>query len=79
VRVPAGHAFRPHRHSVNERIVLLEGRLSVQAGQASEAFLDTGGYTFLPAREAQRLKCVSSGRCAFYVFWDGKLDFLPAE
>jgi quercetin dioxygenase-like cupin family protein len=77
VRVPPGHVFRPHWHSVNERIVLREGRLSLQQGDGPETFLEAGGYAFLPAKEAQHTKCVSATRCAFYVHWDGKLDFHP--
>ena len=74
VRYPAGHVFAPHWHSANERIVLLEGRMSVgQAG--NEQFLDPGGYAFLPAKKLQRLACVSRTRCTFYVHWDAKLDF----
>ncbi|HEY2018035.1 MAG TPA: DUF4437 domain-containing protein [Bryobacteraceae bacterium] len=77
-RYPAGHVFAPHWHSVNERIILLEGRLSLRHGDL-ERFLDPGGYAFLPAREVQRLSCVSKSGCAFYVYWDGKLDFHPAQ
>ena len=47
-RYPAGHVFAPHWHSVNERIVLLEGRLSLKQGD-TEKFLDPGGFAFLPA------------------------------
>src|SRR5262249_51237665 len=31
-RYPAGHVFAPHWHTANERIVLLEGRLSITNG-----------------------------------------------
>jgi quercetin dioxygenase-like cupin family protein len=77
VRYPAGHVFAPHWHSVNERIVLIEGRLSLRQGAGPELFLDAGGYAFLPAKEVQRTKCVSTTPCSFYVHWDGKLDFHP--
>ena len=77
VRVPAGHAFRPHWHSVGERIVLIQGRLSLTQDKRSAIFLDAGGYALLPAREIQHTKCVSANPCAFYVHWDGKLDFHP--
>jgi glyoxylate utilization-related uncharacterized protein len=53
--------------------VLLEGRLSFRQDD-KEKFLDPGGFAFLPAREVQRMACVSKTRCAFYVYWDGKLD-----
>ena len=77
VRYPAGHILRPHWHSVNERIVLLEGRLSLRQGAAAETVLDGRGYAFLPAREVQHTRCVSATPCTLYVFWDGKLDFHP--
>ena len=76
-RYPAGHVFAPHWHSVNERLVLLEGRLSLKQGD-SERFLDPSGFAFLPAREVQRLSCVSKTRCTVYAYWDGKLDFHAA-
>jgi quercetin dioxygenase-like cupin family protein len=74
VRYPAGHVFAPHWHSANERMILLEGRMSLKHG-GRETFLDPGGYAYLPAKEVQRLSCVSKTRCTFYVYWDGKLDF----
>jgi quercetin dioxygenase-like cupin family protein len=79
VRYPAGHVFRAHWHSVNERIVLLEGRLALRQGDGPESFVEPGGYAFLPAKEVQHTKCVSASRCAFYVHWDGPLDFHPAQ
>ena len=74
VRYPAGHVFKPHWHTANERIVLLEGRLSIEVGQTRK-LLTPGGFAFLPAKQTQHLSCVSDTRCAFYVHWDGKLDF----
>ena len=77
-RYPPGHVFAPHWHSVNERIILLGGRLSLRQGR-QERFLEPGGFAFLPAREAQRMSCVSKTSCTFYVAWDGKLDFNAGE
>ena len=79
VRQPAGHVFAPHWHSVNERIVVLEGTLSVQAGAGPETSLGPAGFAFLPAKEVQRLACTSKSRCTFYIFWDGKLDNHKAQ
>src|ERR1051325_5207188 len=44
-RYPAGHVFAPHWHSANERIVLLEGRISLKQNEG-ERFLDAGGFAF---------------------------------
>jgi quercetin dioxygenase-like cupin family protein len=77
-RYPAGHAFPPHWHSANERIVLISGKMSIQVGQNTK-FLEPGGYAYLPAKEVQKMACVSNTQCEFYVYWDGKLDFHPAK
>jgi len=73
-RYPAGHVFPPHWHSANERIVLVEGRLSIKNGSTAE-YLERGGFAYLPAKKLQRMACVSQAPCSFYVYWDGKLDF----
>jgi|SRR5882672_5044775 len=78
VHKPGGYTFAPHWHTANERILLLEGRMSVRHGVSAEEFLDPGGYAFLPAKEVQHLACVSKTRCTFYIHWDGKLDFHAA-
>lgn len=76
-RYPADHVFPPHWHSANERIVLLEGRMSIQTENGTK-WLDSGGFAYLPAKETQRMACVSKTRCSFYVYWDSKLDFHKA-
>jgi len=76
-RYPAGHVFPPHWHSANERVVMLEGRLSIKNGSTVE-YLDRGGFAYLPAKQLQRMACVSQTPCTFYVYWDGKLAF-PQE
>lgn len=76
-RYPAGHIFPPHWHTGNERIVLIEGRIAIEDGP-DRRFVEPGGYAYLPARQVQKMTCVSNTRCSFYVFWDAPLDFHPA-
>ena len=71
VRFPAGHVIAPHWHESNERLLLLEGRLSIRIDDDAETFLDTGGFAYMPAREVQQISCVSKSRCTFYLSWDG--------
>jgi quercetin dioxygenase-like cupin family protein len=78
VRFPAGHVIAPHFHNSNERIVVVEGQLTLRR-ESGVAAIDTGGYAFLPAREVQRLSCSSKMRCTFYLMWDGKPDSHPAN
>jgi quercetin dioxygenase-like cupin family protein len=78
VRYPAGHCFPPHWHTGNERLILFEGRMSIQIGKEQQ-YLESGGFAYLPAKQIQRMSCVSQTRCAFYVYWDAKLDFNPVK
>jgi len=78
VRFPAGHVIAPHWHDSNERIIVLEGQLTLRR-ESGDSLLDTGGFAFLPAREVQRLSCSSKTRCTFYLAWDGKPNSHKAE
>jgi len=71
VRFPGGHVIAPHFHDSNERIVVVEGELTLRQ-DSGETRIKSGGYAFLPAREIQRLSCSSQTRCTFYLSWDGK-------
>ncbi len=78
VRFPAGHVIAPHFHDSNERIIIVEGQLTLRQGNG-DTLLNAGGYAFLPAREVQRLSCSSTSRCTFYLSWDGKPNSHPAK
>jgi quercetin dioxygenase-like cupin family protein len=78
VRFPAGHVIAPHFHDSNERVIVVEGQLTLRQDGGDTA-IDTGGYAFLPAHEVQRLSCSSKTRCTFYLSWDGKPDSHPAK
>src|SRR5437879_1204455 len=64
-RYAAGQKLPAHWHSVNERLILLEGKVTVKIGDAAETTLTTGGFVFVPAREPHRLSCISDTRCTF--------------
>jgi quercetin dioxygenase-like cupin family protein len=78
VRFPGGHVITPHWHDSNERIIVLEGQLTLRQ-DSGETSLDTGGFAFLPAQEVQRMSCSSKTRCTFYLSWDGKPDSHAAK
>ena len=71
VRFPGGHVIPPHYHDSNERIIVLEGQLTLKQDEG-DTVLNTGGYAYLPARQVQKLSCSSTTRCTFYLGWDGK-------
>jgi quercetin dioxygenase-like cupin family protein len=58
VRFPPGHVIAPHWHESNERIIVLEGRLTLRQ-DTGETALERGGVAFLPARGT------------VYLSWDG--------
>jgi len=72
VRFPSGHVIAPHWHESNERVIVLEGQLTLREESGDNLLLNVGGFAFLPAREIQRLSCTSKTRCTFYLGWDGK-------
>ena len=78
VRFPAGHVIAPHWHDSNERIIVLEGQLTLRQ-ESGERALNPGGFALLPAREVQRLSCTAKSRCTFYIAWDGKPATHPAK
>ena len=78
VRFPSGHVIPPHWHESNERIMVVEGQLTLRQ-DSGDARLDAGGFAFLPAHEVQRLSCTSKTRCTFYLSWDGKFQSHPAK
>jgi quercetin dioxygenase-like cupin family protein len=71
VRFPGGHVIPPHYHDSNERIIVLEGQLTLKQDEG-DTVLNTGGYAYLPAKQVQKLSCSSTTRCTFYLGWDGK-------
>jgi len=78
VRFPPGHVIKPHYHDSNERVIVLEGQLTVRQDNGETA-LKSGGFAFLPAHEVQRLSCTSPARCMVYLSWDGKPDSHAAK
>jgi len=49
-RYPAGHVVPLHWHSANERIVHIEGRMSIEEGATSRF-----GPAYLPARQTEKM------------------------
>jgi len=78
VRFPPGHLIKPHYHDSNERLIVLEGQLTVKR-ESGETALNAGGFAYLPAHEVQRLSCSSATRCTVYLSWDGKPDSHAAK
>jgi len=59
LRVPAGYAIPPHRHTSAERMVLVEGELLLQYQGAERQTLSAGEYAYGPAGLAHSAACQS--------------------
>ncbi len=70
-RYPAGFAFKTHAHKANERFLLIEGKASIEVGDAKTS-IDPGGFAYFPAGQVHRISCVSSTPCVWYLAWDAK-------
>src|SRR5580692_2997812 len=56
VRFRAGHVIAPHFHDSNERVIVVEGQLTLHQ-DSGDTSINAGGYAYLPAHEVQRLSC----------------------
>jgi quercetin dioxygenase-like cupin family protein len=74
VRYAAGKKLNAHWHNITERMVLLEGKMSVKLGDAAPTEVSPGGVMIVPPKQTHQLSCISATHCTFYVAWDGKLD-----
>jgi mannose-6-phosphate isomerase-like protein (cupin superfamily) len=70
-RDPPGFAFKTHSHKANERFLLMEGKASVEVGDAKSP-VEPGGFAYFPAGQVHRISCVSSTPCMWYLAWDAK-------
>jgi hypothetical protein len=75
----AAYVIAPHFYDSNERVIVVEGQLSLRWESGAAAAIDFGGFAFLPAREVQRLSRNSKLRCAFYLKRDDKPDSHPGN
>lgn len=79
VRFPSGYELPAHSHTHDEVIVVVKGKLEIEA-QGAKKTVGEGGYAFLPAGVPHVLRVRSWGKCLFTVSISGAFDIsgLPA-
>lgn len=77
LRVPAGFALPAHTHTSAERMVLLNGRLTVKYLTAPETTLVPGAYAYGPAGEPHRATCIGDETCVLFIAFEDPVDALP--
>lgn len=74
LRVPAGSAIAPHWHSSAERMMLVNGQLSVKYQGNTEQILSPGSYAYGPAKLPHRADCRSNEPCTLFIAFEGPVD-----
>jgi quercetin dioxygenase-like cupin family protein len=74
LRVPGGYKIPPHSHTSPERIVLVEGQLTVHYQGSPEADLTLGEYAYGPAGLPHAATCSSAGPCTLFIAFESAVD-----
>jgi hypothetical protein len=74
LRVPGGYEIPAHSHTSAERMILVEGELSVLYHGAEEATLSAGEYAYGPAALPHRARCLSLEPCTLFIAFEGPVD-----
>jgi mannose-6-phosphate isomerase-like protein (cupin superfamily) len=74
LRVPGGYTLPPHSHTSAERMILVEGRLTVRyQGKAAE-ILTPGEYAFGPPGLQHEATCSGKSPCTLFIAFEGPVD-----
>ena len=73
-RVPGQYDLPKHWHTSAERMVLVEGRLSVTYDGQPAVVLEPGTYAYGPAKAPHLGRCVSDGPCTLFIAFEQPVD-----
>lgn len=74
LRVPGGYTIPAHSHTSAERMVLVQGQLTVKYKGAAAAALKPGVYAFGPANLPHEAKCAGKTPCTLFIAFEGPVD-----
>ena len=77
LRVPAGYKIPAHSHTSAERMILVEGLLTVRYEGTLAAVLRPGAYAYGPAGLPHEARCGSKRRCTLFIAFEGPVDAHP--
>jgi len=77
LRVPGGYTIPAHSHTSAERMVLVEGRLTVTYKGAAPAVLTPGVYAYGPAGLPHSATCAGTKPCTLFIAFEGPIDANP--
>ncbi len=74
LRVPGGYAIPAHSHTSAERMILVQGRLTVRYMGAAAAVLTAGHYAYGPAGLPHEARCAGKNSCTLFIAFEGPVD-----
>ena len=77
VRMPKGYALPAHRHTYDETMYVLKGKLVLGFGTRSQA-VSAGGYAVIPAGTVFTMRVEGFGGAQFIAAFNGPFDAKPA-
>jgi quercetin dioxygenase-like cupin family protein len=79
LKLPGKSAFRKHRHSSAERMVLLAGELHVAYDGQKPEVVKAGSYAYGPAGRPHSGSCASAEPCLLFIAFEGPVDAVPVD
>lgn len=79
LRVPGGYTIPAHSHTSPERMILVEGRLTLRYRGAPKGELTPGAYAYGPAGLPHEATCVSDKACTLFIAFEGPVDALAGS
>jgi quercetin dioxygenase-like cupin family protein len=74
LRVPGGATLPAHSHTSAERMILVEGKLSVRYKGAAAEILTPGEYAYGPASLPHEATCQGDKPCTLFIAFEGPVD-----
>lgn len=77
LRLPAGASIPEHWHTSAERMVLVEGELSVAYRGQAPVVLKPGMYAYGPAKLPHSASCIGGASCVLFIAFESPVDAAP--
>jgi quercetin dioxygenase-like cupin family protein len=77
LRVPGGSVLAHHKHTSQERIVLISGEMAVRYDGQPSVRLRPGTYAYGPAGVAHAATCLSKEPCVLFIAFVQPVDAIP--
>ena len=78
VRMPKGYSLPAHRHTYDETMYVIKGKLVLGFGERTQT-VSAGGYAVIPAGTVFTMKVEGFSGAEFIASFNGPFDAKPAE